>query len=728
MSNEHRQPLIAITGIVERKIQLTETGFSKILLSNGQIVMGGEETAAMREDQEVLVIGRREVKPKYGPQVKLLRWWPMAGCPFSSEEAARKSIAFLYDDLKLPQRTAEKILDAYLERTKKIILANPYQIVTDGFVSRVSVKTIDQYIAPTLNISPTDRRRLKAQILSTIKRSRNLDGIPLYEHEDGTIYGSPGGGHVYADFTQLVGYSAEEMNLDPKIVAEEMREMARNPRNPYDERPLIAIEKDIDGKDRYVYVHALHVAERGIAFHARRISHFPPHERAATAEIRCSKVHLSVEQRDAVEMALKNKLSIITGGPGVGKTTIIGAITETLTSKTISFALCAPTGIASRRMAQATEEPASTIHRLLAVDPRRGKFRHDHENPLQADYIICDECSMVDEGLMYSLLDAVKDGAHLLLVGDADQLPPVGPGAPFRDLIRSKKFRVTRLTEIRRQELSDSLIIHGSRTILAKQVPKFCPDPRQGKDLYKFEYKNDQQALKHVVELVTTKIEQVFGISMNEIQVLSPHRRRNPRKNKEGEITSEKILSTEAINEVLQEKIHGSRPPEKQRFLVGDRVVHTKNDYNLEVMNGEIGHVADIKIKRHKEVEKFEYLVHFEDKDISYTQEEASHLQLAYALSIHKYQGSEANAIVLLAYDSGRFYNRSMLYTALTRGKKIVVVVTPTGDKGLKHILRTEETSRNSRLCWRLEKPNESDVDEFGAISLDELDDTGEWS
>lgn len=721
--------LVAIRGNITRKISLTDTGFTKLHIDDStefNKVVVGSKFETFNENDDVIVVGELRTDPKYGSQVKSNHIWLKDECPFQNYEDAIEQLAYLHDTLNLPVWLADAIFNAYLDRSKAVIQDNPYRIATEGMVARVGIKTIDKHFSEALKIGKHDPRRLRASILNTLKQAKTMYGLPVFHEESGISYGEEGGGHSFVNYMQLVATCAEDFEVSRKVVSTEIKTMAIAQRSrglP----PLIIIEKELDvesgeQKERYVYQYGLAIAERGLAFHVNRIRAGLPDRDLAEAKFQ-SKVQLSEEQEGAVRMALENKLSIVTGGPGVGKTTIISTITSALKSLGVTFCLCAPTGIASQRMSSASGDPASTIHRLLKYNPHIGGFTFNAHNPLQDDFIICDESSMVDTTLMFSLFQAVKTGARVLMVGDVDQLPPVGAGAPFRDLIRWDKIPTARLTKIYRQELADSLIIQGSRMILAKKEPVFSKDPASG-DLFAFSYSDESKALDILTDLVVRKITENFKIPTDKIQVICPHRRAKKRNAKEDD--SIKLLAAENINKVIQEKIHG-KLPEDRKFTVGDRVIQTKNNYELETMNGEIGYVEKIDIKKNRAFEQASVTVKFPLKSVLYKPEQVKQLDLAYAMSVHKSQGTEHEAVIVVAYGSQRFFSRNMLYTAITRGKRIVIVLSPKGGKSFRQILTTEETIRNSRLTWRLENPDLSpfkDDDWLG--NLEELSDDEE--
>jgi len=384
-------------------------------------------------------------------------------------------------------------------------------------------------------------------------------------------------------------------------------------------------------------------------------------------------MNLDQTQQRAVDMAITKRVSVITGGPGTGKTTIIKTVLEKLGDRS-EIAICAPTGKAARRLYEQTGHPASTIHRLLAYG--ENGFTFDYENRLPYSTVIVDEASMVDIELGASLLSAVTDNTRLVWVGDADQLPSVGPGNLLRDLIASGQIPVTRLTEIYRQR-SDSVIPHNAAAINRGKLPE--PGPQ----FYIEDIDDAKDVADRIVELISKEIPQKHGFTPSDTQLLCPQRN-GP-------------VGVNLLNERLQEQINPSCDQtrewtiSKKVLREDDRVMHVKNNYNLKVMNGEIGKIDAI----YDDVLQ----VNFGDHCVEYNKSDARQLVLCYATTIHKSQGSEYPAVVIPVHSTNSYMlSRSLLYTAVTRGKQLVWLVG--NRKGLQRAVRNAtEAKRYSELA-----------------------------
>ena len=354
-----------------------------------------------------------------------------------------------------------------------------------------------------------------------------------------------------------------------------------------------------------------------------------------------------------------SKVLILTGGPGVGKTTIVKGILRILAAKGVGLLLCAPTGRAAKRMTEATGFEAKTIHRLLEVDPKGGGFKRGDNNPLDCDLLVVDETSMVDVLLMQALMKAVPDNAALLIVGDIDQLPSVGPGQVMSDLISSGAIPVVRLTEVFRQA-AQSRIITSAHRINQGSIPDLSP-PRTDSDFYFVQADDPETAVPRIIELVKTRIPSRFGLnSIREIQVLCPMNRGG--------------VGARSLNIELQAALNpaGERKVERfgWTFAPGDKVMQIENDYDKEVYNGDIGYIDDV------DPDAGELIARFDGRSVTYGFGELDTLVPAYATTIHKSQGSEYPAVVIpVMTQHYAMLQRNFLYTGVTRGKRLVVLV-----------------------------------------------------
>jgi exodeoxyribonuclease V alpha subunit len=368
---------------------------------------------------------------------------------------------------------------------------------------------------------------------------------------------------------------------------------------------------------------------------------------------------LSESQRSAVERALSVKVIVITGGPGVGKTTLVNSILTILHAKSLRITLCAPTGRAAKRLSESTGMEARTIHRLLEFDPQTFGFKRGKENPLETDLLVVDESSMVDIVLANRLLAAVPDHAALIIVGDVDQLPSVGPGAVLADIIASGIVPTVRLTEIFRQAAASQIIVNAHR-INRGEMP-LSSGGAELTDFYCIPAETPEEIHRKLMQVVTERIPKRFGLHpVNEIQVLSPMNRGG--------------LGVRSLNVELQQLLNPASEPRVTRFgttfAPGDKVIQTENNYTREVFNGDIGCITEVN------PDDGLLRVEFDGRMVEYEFGELDELSLAYATSIHKSQGSEYPAVVIpLAMQHYLLLERNLLYTAVTRGKKLVIII-----------------------------------------------------
>jgi exodeoxyribonuclease V alpha subunit len=368
---------------------------------------------------------------------------------------------------------------------------------------------------------------------------------------------------------------------------------------------------------------------------------------------------LAPQQRKALRLAVSSKALVVTGGPGVGKTTLVNAILRVLGARGVRPLLCAPTGRAAKRLMEATGHEAKTIHRLLEIDPHSGRFRRDERQPLDADLVVVDETSMVDIPLMQALLRAVPARAALLLVGDVDQLPSVGPGQVLADVIDSGRVPVVRLTEVFRQAAQSRIVVAAHR-VNRGEMPDLST-PAAPSDFYFVDADDPDEAARKVVELVKTRIPRRFGLDpIRDVQVLCPMNRGS--------------AGTRTLNVELQRALnpgHGAQVERfGYRFAVGDRVMQIENDYDKEVYNGDLGRVAGV------DLDGEQLVVDFDGRHVPYAFGELDQVVLAFATTIHKSQGSEYSAVVVpVTTQHYTMLRRRLIYTAITRGKRLVVLV-----------------------------------------------------
>ena len=448
------------------------------------------------------------------------------------------------------------------------------------------------------------------------------------------------------------------------------------------------IPDTIDDKP-VVFLAALYQAEKSSAKHLHRLnSGLPPWEAVDIASAipwveEKNAIQFSPSQKAAIETVVQSKLAIITGGPGVGKTTIVNSIIKIIRAKRMSIALCAPTGRAAKRLTETTGLTAKTIHRLLEYNPQTLSFKHNPENPLAIDCLVIDEASMIDIVLLFHLLKAIPDHAAVLFVGDVDQLPSVGPGSVLSDMIQSGAITTVKLTEIFRQAASSKIIINAHR-INEGQLPTLN-ESNDENDFYTLYVETPEEIHDKLIQLVTNRIPKRYRCNaIADIQVLTPMNRGG--------------LGARSLNIALQEQLNGQAEPKINRFgwtfAPGDKVIQNMNNYDKEVFNGDIGIISYIDTAASK------VIITFEQRDIEYDYGELDEISLAYATSIHKSQGSEYPIIVIpLAMQHYMLLARNLLYTGVTRGKQLVILIAQKKALGM--------AVRNDRVAKRLTKLEE---------------------
>jgi exodeoxyribonuclease V alpha subunit len=430
-----------------------------------------------------------------------------------------------------------------------------------------------------------------------------------------------------------------------------------------------SVVADESGGRACIFLAWLHAMERQIAESLRALAVGRPGwaafdvEKAIVWAERTLGFTLADRQRDAVRQAVGSKALVITGGPGVGKTTILRAILAILGAKRVTMHLCAPTGRAAKRLSELTGLEAKTIHRLLEVNPADGRFRRGPSSPLECDLLVVDEMSMVDVPLMHALVRALRPGAALILVGDVDQLPSVGPGRVLADIIDAGPVPVVRLTEVFRQAAASRIIVNAHR-VNRGEMPELTVAPDTPSDFYVVEIESPEEGLPRIIQIVSERIPQRFGLHpVRDVQVLCPMNRG--------------AIGARSLNLELQ-RVLNPRPAHSverfgSTFAVGDKVMQIENDYDKDVYNGDIGFVSAI------DTELGDVTIDLDGRPVLYAAHELDRVVLAYATTIHKAQGSEYPAVVIpVSTQHYPMLQRNLIYTGITRGRKLVVLVAQT--------------------------------------------------
>jgi exodeoxyribonuclease V alpha subunit len=550
---------------------------------------------------------------------------------WADQKVIREIMIFLHAHGVSTARSV-RIFKTYGADAIQVLSENPYRLARD--VRGIGFKTADT-IAARLGIEKTAMIRARAGIGYALSEAMN-------------------DGHCGLPLDELVPMAEQLLEIPASIVEEALG---------LELEVGDVIADEVDGR-RCIFLAGLHRSERAIAARLATLQegaipwpHMDPARAIPWVEAKAG-VTLAESQRAALRLALNSKVLVITGGPGVGKTTLINAILKVLAAKGVEIALAAPTGRAAKRLSESTGREAKTIHRLLEVDPRTGSFKRNEERPLACDLLVIDETSMVDVPLMHALLRAVPDDAALILVGDVDQLPSVGPGQVLADVIDSGAVPVVRLTEVFRQA-AESRIIANAHRINAGRMPDWARDPES--DFHFVSCRDPENGVAKIVEIVKDRIPARFGLDpIRDIQVLCPMNRGG--------------LGARSLNLELQRVLNLPDENAVQRFGwtfgVGDKVMQVENDYDKEVYNGDLGFARAI------DAEAGEVMVEFDGRQVAYGFGELDELVLAYATTIHKAQGSEYPAVVIpLTTQHYPMLRRNLLYTGVTRGRRLVVVV-----------------------------------------------------
>jgi len=486
-------------------------------------------------------------------------------------------------------------------------------------------------IARAIGIEADSPSRAKAGILHTLEECS-------------------GEGHLYYPRSALIHRCRKLLAIDRQIITAAVEGLGREGKLIIEDQP-----------DPAVYLPGFYQAETGIALLLSGLQAAPHDDRRINPDKAIPWVQqrmdivLAENQLQALRTALESKVMVVTGGPGTGKTTIIRALLLILQRAGVRFLQAAPTGRAAKRMQEAGGYEAKTIHRLLEYSPREGEFKRNQTNPLGCHWLILDEVSMIDALLMYHLLKALPPDSSLLLVGDADQLPSVGPGCVLNDIIRSGRVPVVELNKIFRQAEAGAIVINAHRI-----NDGLMPVQRDEGDFYFIEQEDPEEVVKLILKLGRERIPARFGLDpVDDVQVLSPMHR-GP-----AGVTNLNRVLQETLNPHPRELVHGER-----RYRPGDKVMQIRNNYDKEVFNGDIGRVESI------DTEARVVLVRYEDRRVRYESTDLDEIILAYAVSVHKSQGSEFPAVIVpVLTQHYLLLRRNLLYTAVTRGKQLVVLV-----------------------------------------------------
>ena len=549
---------------------------------------------------------------------------------------------------------SHKLLEAYGEDAIALVNENPYRLILD--IRGLSFKIVDE-LAKTLGVAQESPLRVVAGIANVLSQ--------WCEH-----------GHCAVRYADLIAKACKFLKVPAAVIEQAMLTVA-------DPSPFIT---EIIEDECYVYPVTLHQAETDAAGHIKRLNTgVPPWGAMDLAFLeKHITIQLSDSQRSAIHTALDSKITIITGGPGVGKTTLVNSLLKIIRSKDINVVLCAPTGRAAKRLTEATSLQAKTIHRLLKFEPKTLGFKYTADNPLPIDVLIIDESSMIDILLFNYLLQAVPDHAAILFIGDVDQLPSVGPGAMLSELMHSEQIKTVRLTEIFRQAQSSKIIINANRVNQGHM-----PLPNElSSDFYTIYADTPDQIQQKLIQVVCTRLPAFYECDpVKDIQVLTPMNRGG--------------LGARDLNAALQQQLNGHSEPKIIRlgttFAPGDKVIQLNNNYEKDVFNGDIGYIDRIDVAQEK------VMIYFDQSLKEYQAHELDELTLAYAISIHKSQGSEFPIVVMvLAMEHYMLLSRNVLYTGMTRGKKIVVLIGQ--KKAIKMAVENnKEAQRISNLRYRLQ-------------------------
>ncbi|HOR18326.1 MAG TPA: ATP-dependent RecD-like DNA helicase [Brevefilum sp.] len=631
----------------EKLLPITEVGIERYL-GSGLIKGIGPQLAKRivsnfkREALEIIESdpGRLSEVPGIGVERtrKIVEAW--------EEQKSVKEIMLFLHEHQVSTNLAVKIYKTYGDNALNVVRENPYQLEQD--IYGVGFKTADQ-IAQNLGLPADHPARVETGIIYLIKEMINE-------------------GHVFTPQNQLSERAQALLNVDANLILNSIAQLAATdrirkeifslPTTDTDKTASQITENTPGYGEPMVYLMPFYYSEKGVASCLQSLLAYPV--KTWQASLGFESKGLSDEQKTALKTAMSHPVSVLTGGPGTGKTTCLKTLIEVLESNNVVYALASPTGRAAKRLSEATGRAASTIHRLLRFSPVGG-YQHNENNPLKIKFLIVDEASMLDLVLTYHLLQALQPGTQVLFVGDVDQLPSVGAGDVLRDIITSGAVPVSRLMTIFRQS-HDSQIVASAHRVNRGQMPNFSKT--QDGDFFLFPAEDAAAAAKWILDLVTVRMPDKFALDpVRDIQVLSPLYRGD--------------AGVDALNLSLQDSLNPAHPKKTEHkylgtlFRVGDKVMQIRNNYDKDVFNGDIGYIEHI-----DPIEQNLTLVVDGLRQVVYDFGELDEIVLAYAISVHKSQGSEFPAIVMPVLTQHYvMLQRNLLYTAITRASKQCVLV-----------------------------------------------------
>ena len=552
---------------------------------------------------------------------------------WAEHQDIRDLIIFLQEH-DVSTNLATKIYRQYGDRSFTVLRTNPYQLCLD--IWGIGFKTADQ-IALKLGLDPASIERVKAYILYILEKDNEQ-------------------GHIFSLASGVREKCASDLEVELQKADAALDELLRNK----------SVVREELGADAALYLPFYYEAQEEVARAIHKLAEFPcgPPDIDLGQAIAATEKDLgftfSALQNQAIRQSFEKKILVITGGPGTGKTTIIRAVVDIFQKWGRDVLLAAPTGRAAKRLSETTGREARTIHRVLEFKPKQGTFKKNERNPLRGEALIVDEVSMIDLPLMYHLLKAVPAPMRLILVGDKDQLPSVGPGALLQDIIESGTVDVVRLDEIFRQEKESYIVLNAHRVNQGESLI-YPPREDENADFFFIRQDDEKKALETIIKLCSSSVPRKLGLNplSPQIQVISP--------------MYKGLVGVENLNLELQKRLNPQGEGLKaglREYRVRDKVMQLRNDYEKDVFNGDIGTVL------HVDKAKFRVFVDFDGRTVSYEKDQINDITLAYAVSVHKAQGSEYQAVIMpLMTQHFIMLQRNLFYTALTRAKKLSVII-----------------------------------------------------